>query len=256
MEILGIDIGGSGTKAAVVDGDSGRLVTPRVRVPTPDPSTPKAVAKAAADLVRELSPGSPVGIGFPAVIVNGVAKTAANIDEGWIGTDAGSLFGEALGRPVVMGNDADAAGLAEMRFGAGRGEHGTVLLLTLGTGIGSALFRDGVLVPNTELGHLELRGKAAERRAAVSVKERKDLSWDEWSKVLSEYLELVERLLWPDLIILGGGVSKESEKFIGDLPDHLRIVAAELRNEAGIVGAALLAAEAPLARPIGAAKVG
>jgi polyphosphate glucokinase len=244
MEMIGIDVGGSGIKAAIVETTTGELTTPRVRVDTPHPATPKAVAKATADLVADLPRALSAGIGFPAVILRGVAQTAANIDASWIGTAADSLFANALGRPVIVGNDADAAGLAEMRFGAGRGEPGTVLMLTLGTGIGSALFRDGVLVPNTELGHLQVRGKDAERRAAAVIKERKGLSWHAWSKLLAEYIDAIDGLLWPDLVIIGGGISKDADRFIHELPSRVRSVPAALQNRAGIVGAAMLAAEA------------
>jgi polyphosphate glucokinase len=245
MQMIGIDVGGSGIKAAVVETTTGELTTPRIRVETPQPSTPKAVAKATAQLIAGLPPELSAGVGFPAVILGGVAKTAANIDSSWIGTPADHLFADALGRPLIVGNDADAAGLAEMRFGAGRGEPGTVLMLTLGTGIGSALFRDGVLVPNTELGHLQLRGKDAERRAAASIKERKGLSWHDWSKILSEYIDAIDALLWPDLIIIGGGISKDADHFIHHLSVRVRCVPAAMQNRAGIVGAAMLAAEAP-----------
>ena len=244
MQMIGIDVGGTGIKAAVVETTTGELTTPRVRVETPHHSTPKAIAKATAELIAGLPPELSAGVGFPAVILGGVVKTAANIDSSWIGTEADHLFADALARPLVVGNDADAAGLAEMRFGAGRGEQGTVLMLTLGTGIGSALFRDGALLPNTELGHLQLRGKDAERRAAASIKERKGLSWNDWAKVLSEYIDAIDALLWPDLIIIGGGISKDAHHFIDDLPARVRCVAAAMQNRAGIVGAAMLAAEA------------
>jgi polyphosphate glucokinase len=244
MEMIGIDVGGTGIKAAVVETATGELATPRVRVETPHPAVPKAMIKAAAGIVAGLAPELHAGVGFPAVIMGGIVKTAANIDPSWIGVDADTSFTEALGRPLVVGNDADAAGLAEMRFGAGRGQAGTVLMLTLGTGIGSALFRDGVLVPNTELGHLQLRGKDAERRAAASIRVSKGLSWHAWAKRLAEYLDEIDRLLWPDLVILGGGISKEADKFIDELPSRARCVPAALQNQAGIVGAAMLAAEA------------
>ncbi|HET6173276.1 MAG TPA: ROK family protein [Gaiellales bacterium] len=244
MEMIGIDVGGTGIKAAVVDTTTGELTTPRVRVETPQPATPKAMIKATAGLVADLPRQLSAGMGFPAVVLDGVVKTAANIDSSWIETPAGPRFSEALGRPLVIGNDADAAGLAEMRFGAGRGESGTVLMLTLGTGIGSALFRDGLLVPNTEFGHLQLRGKDAERRAAASVRVSKNLSWHAWSKRLAEYVDAIDALLWPDLVIIGGGISKESDKFIHDLPSRVKCVPAVLQNQAGIVGAATLAAEA------------
>ena len=242
MKMVGIDVGGSGIKAAIVETDTGELATERRRVVTPQPATPKAVAEATALLVEEL-PAGPVGIGFPAVVLHGQTMTAANIDPSWIGTQADLLFAAALDREIVIANDADVAGLAEMRFGAGRGQGGTVLMLTIGTGIGSALFIDGQLVPNTELGHLEGRGKEAEKRASSSAKDRKDLSWSDWSKRLAEVIEHIDALIWPDLVIIGGGVSKESAKFIPQLNARARCVPAALHNEAGIVGAALLAAE-------------
>jgi polyphosphate glucokinase len=244
MEMIGIDVGGTGIKAAIVETASGELTIPRVRVPTPHPATPKAVVKATAELVAELPRDLHAGIGFPAVVLRGVVKTAANIDASWIDTEADTLFADELGRPLIIGNDADAAGLAEMRFGAGRGQAGTVLMLTLGTGIGSALFRDGVLVPNTEFGHLQVRGKDAERRAAASIRVSKGLSWHAWSKLLAEYLAVIDALLWPDLVIIGGGISKEADKFIHELPSRMKCVPALLQNQAGIVGAATLAAEA------------
>jgi polyphosphate glucokinase len=244
MEMIGIDVGGTGIKAAVVETTTGEMTTPRVRVETPQPATPAAMAKATAGLVADLPHDLRAGVGFPSVILHGVAKTAANIDAGWIDTAVDSLLADALGRHLVVGNDADAAGLAEMRFGAGRGQKGTVLMLTLGTGIGSALFYDGVLLPNTEFGHLQVRGKDAERRAAASIKERKGLSWHSWSKRLAEYVDAIDALLWPDLVIIGGGISKDAEKFIHELPSRVKCVPATLQNQAGIVGAAMLAAEA------------
>jgi polyphosphate glucokinase len=244
MHMIGIDVGGTGIKAGVVETSTGELITPRVRVETPHPATPKAVVKATTGLVAELPRELHAGLGFPAVILQGVVKTAANIDPSWIDAPAETLFADALQRPLLVGNDADAAGLAEMRFGAGRGQAGTVLMLTLGTGIGSALFRDGVLVPNTEFGHLQVRGKDAERRAAASIRVRKHLSWHAWSKRLAEYVDTIDGLLWPDLVIIGGGVSKEADRFIHDLPARVKCVPATLQNQAGIVGAAMLAAEA------------
>ena len=244
MEMIGIDVGGTGIKAAVVETTTGELMTARVRVETPHPAVPKHMIKATSGLVADLPPELHAGIGFPAVIQRGIVKTAANIDPSWIGVDADAAFTDALGRQLVVGNDADAAGLAEMRFGAGRGQAGTVLMLTLGTGIGSALFRDGVLLPNTELGHLQLRGKDAERRAAASIKVSKHLSWHAWSKRLAEYVDEIDRLLSPDLVIIGGGISKEADKFIHELPSRVKCVPATLQNRAGIVGAAMLAAEA------------
>jgi polyphosphate glucokinase len=243
VEVLGIDIGGSGIKAAVVDTELGKPLTDRVRVRTPHPSTPEAVVTAAAGLVASIGPGAPAGVGFPAVVRDGVTMTAANVHKSWIGAPARELFEQALGRQVVVANDADVAGLAEMRHGAGRGHDGTVLGLTLGTGIGSALFVDGRLVPNTELGHLEIDGRDAEQAAAPSARDREGLSWRRWAKRLGRYIDRVDALLWPDLVILGGGVSQRPERWIEDLGCRPEIVTAELANEAGIIGAALLAAE-------------
>ncbi len=240
--ILGIDIGGSGIKGAPVDLGKGEFTRDRVRIDTPKKSTPEAVADLVAELVDQLEgeveDGSPVGITVPAVVDHGVVRTAANIDKSWIGTDADALFTERLGRPVHVVNDADAAGVAEVHYGAGRGQDGVVLLTTLGTGIGTALFRGGELLPNTELGHLELDGHDAETRAASSVKDAEDLSWKDWAKRLQRYYSHVEDLLWPDLIIVGGGVSKKADKFLPLLDLRTPIVAAELRNDAGIIGAA------------------
>lgn len=243
--VLGIDIGGSGIKAALVDLASGTLATDRKRLKTPNPATPKAVAATVRELLHDDPLGSVhlAGAGFPAVMKAGVAQTAANVDKSWIGTDAAALLSEAAGMPVQVGNDADVAGLAEMRYGAGRDVDGVVLMLTLGTGIGSAIFHDRVLVPNTELGHLELNGKDAERTAAASVIVRKRLSWKAYAKRLDEYLQLVERALWPDLIILGGGISKTPDRFVPRLHTRAKVVAATLGNNAGIIGAALFAAE-------------
>ena len=243
---FGIDIGGSGIKGAPVDLVAGEFTHDRLRIPTPQPSTPAAVADVVAEIVGEFGAASgklPVGVTFPAVIQHGVARTAANVDSSWIGTDVDALFTEQLGRPVHVINDADAAGVAEARFGAARGTHGTVFVATLGTGIGSALLIDGQLVPNTELGHLEIDGHDAESRAADSVRDREDLSWEKWAVRLQRYFGVVEDLFWPDLIVVGGGVSKKSDRFLPLL--HLRapIVPAQLRNDAGIIGAASLAFE-------------
>src|SRR6185295_13568414 len=210
------DLPTAGVTCRVIARVRGKL-SERVRVPTPHPATPKAVIKGTAGLVAELPRALHAGIGFPAVIIDGVVRTAANIDPSWIDTPADRLFADALGRSLTIGNDADAAGLAEMRFGAGRGQAGTVLMLTLGTGIGSALFRDGVLLPITELGHLQVRGKDAERRAAASIRVSKGLSWHAWSKRVAEYVDIIDALLWPDLVIIGGGISKEADKFIDEL---------------------------------------
>jgi polyphosphate glucokinase len=256
-EVLGIDVGGTGIKAAMVDVERGALVTERVRVETPHPARPDALAAATAALVDGLGGREAAGIGFPSAILNGVTMTAANVDKSWIGTQAEEIFRAALGRPVVLLNDADAAGLAEMRFGAGAGERGVVLMLTLGTGIGSALFLDGRLVPNLELGHLEIRGKDAESRASAVARERKGLSWERWARRLDEFLHRVDALLWPDLIIIGGGVSKRADRFLPFLNTRPRLVPATLHNDAGIVGAALRVEElvAPeVARPTSRAR--
>ncbi len=242
--LIGVNIGGTGIKAGIVNSRRGVLVGDRVRVPTPQPADTAAVVAATADLVAGLGPDSgPVGIGLPAVIKGGRVEMAANLDESWIGAEAGDLFSQAIGRPVVMLNDADAAGVAEMRYGAGRSVKGVVLVLTLGTGIGSALFVDGVLVPNLELGHIEIRGKDAERRASAGARERRGLSWKKWAPLLDEYLDTIERLVWPDLIILGGGISKKPEKFVPYLSTRAPIAPATLQNQAGIVGAAVRARE-------------
>lgn len=242
--LIGVDIGGTGIKAGIVDSRRGVLVGERVRVLTPQPADTASVVAATAELVAGLGADSgPVGIGLPAAIKGGRVAMAANLDQSWVGAEAGQLFTEAIGRPVVMLNDADAAGVAEMRYGAGKGVGGVVLLLTLGTGIGSALFVDGVLVPNLELGHIEIRGRDAEKRASAGARERRGLSWKNWAPLLDEYLDTVERLVWPDLIILGGGISKKPEKFVPYLSTRAPIVPAKLQNQAGIVGAAARARE-------------
>jgi len=249
---LGIDIGGSGIKGAPVDLEAGTFQAERVRIETPQPATPSAIAPVVAQVVEQLGDhlqgDEPIGITFPAVIQHGIARSAANVDESWIGTDAESLFSDALGRPVVVVNDADAAGFAEVTFGAAKGIHGVVLVTTLGTGIGSALIVDGRLVPNTELGHLEIGGHDAEKKAADSARERHDLSWQQWAKRLQRYYSHLEDLLWPDLIVVGGGVSKKHEKFLPLLDLRTPIVPAHLLNDAGIIGAASLAAQAAAKR--------
>ena len=248
---IGVDVGGSGIKVGVVDVARGELVAPRLRVKTPEPSTPAAIVPAivrtvgrAVKQVAGTSADTPVGIGVPSVVIDGVTKSAANIDHAWIDFDAERALATALRRPVVVLNDADAAGLAEMRFGAGAGERGVVFVLTLGTGVGSGLFIDGVLVPNTELGHMEIRGRDAERRSAAAARTRRGLSWKAWASDLDEHLHAIDKLFSPNLIILGGGVSKQPEKFIPRLTVRPRVVPAKLRNDAGIVGAAMAAAEA------------
>jgi polyphosphate glucokinase len=238
--VLGVDIGGTGIKAAPVDLDTGTLETERIKLDTPYPSEPAAVADVVTELVRRFSWTGPVGLTYPGVVQDGIVRTAANVDKSWIGTDARELFATATGLTVSVINDADAAGLAEMRFGAGAGQKGTVLMLVLGTGIGSALFTDGILVPNTEFGHIEIRGKDAEKRAAESVRELQSLSWGKWAGRVDEYLEHMEMLLSPNLIIIGGGVSRKSEKFIPLLTGlRATVLPATLHNDAGIVGAAM-----------------
>ena len=238
--VLGIDIGGSGMKAAEVDITTGEMLTERFRIETPKPATPEAMAEVVAQLTAHYSWTGPVGVGFPGVIQDGIVRTAANLDKSWVDVDGDSVFTEAAGCDVVMINDADAAGLAEARFGAAKDIAGTVILLTLGTGIGSAVFTNGQLVANTEFGHLELNGKIAEDRASSRVKEEKDLSFKKWGKQVEKVLQELEKLFWPKLFVLGGGISKEFDDFKEFLDDvHTPIVAAELRNEAGIVGAAL-----------------
>jgi len=239
MNVFGLDVGGSGIKGAPVDVESGELVKERVRIKTPQPATPEAIVSTAVEVVREAGWQGPVGCGFPAVIKGGVVETAANIDKSAIGFDLPEALRRELDSPVSVVNDADAAGLAEMRWGVGKDQDGVVLMLTLGTGIGTSLFVDGRLVPNTEFGHIEVRGRDAEHRAADSARKRDDLSWKEYAKRLDEYLHRIEFLLWPDLIVIGGGISKKSEKFFPHLTARTRVVAAEMHNNAGIAGAAL-----------------
>jgi polyphosphate glucokinase len=239
---LGVDIGGSGVKGAPVDLETAELADERKRVETPQPSTPEAVAGAVAEVVGTFDTPGAIGCTFPGIVQRGVIRSAANVDAAWIGTDAAALFGEAVGREVVVLNDADAAGLAEARFGAAKDRAGVVLVLTFGTGIGSALLNDGELVPNTELGHVELDGHDAEDRAAAAVRDDEGLSWDEWGARVDRYLDHLELLFTPDLFVIGGGVSKRFDKFSHLLHTTAEIVPAALRNHAGIVGAALVAA--------------
>jgi polyphosphate glucokinase len=242
MQAFGIDIGGTGIKAAPVDIAAGTLLAERKKIPTPQPSTPEVVADVVRDLAREFGWTGVTGATFPGVVTSGTVRTAANMDKAWIGTDAAALFGKAVGGDVSVLNDADAAGVAEMTFGAGKGERGTVLMLTFGTGVGSALFSGGLLVANTELGHLEIRGKDAETRASERGKQQHGWGWKEWAQRVDEYLQHIEALLAPDLIIVGGGISKECEKWVPLLTGvRARIVPAALQNDAGIVGAAMVA---------------
>lgn len=239
---LGIDIGGSGVKGAPVDTVEGELTAERFRLDTPQPATPSAVAATVAAVTEHFAWQGPIGLTVPGVVKHGVVHTAANIDTSWIGTDAAALFSQATGQPCRVLNDADAAGIAEMRFGAGQGRLGVVVMITLGTGIGCAVFNDGVLLPNTELGHLEMNGRDAEHQASARVRDEEELSWKKWGERVDQYLDMLDHLLWPDLIIIGGGVSKKAEKFFPHLHTRAELVPAALQNEAGIVGAALAVA--------------
>ena len=241
MQVLGIDVGGSGIKGAPVDTDTGQLLAERLRIKTPKGAEPEPVAKVVKEIARSFQWDGPIGIGFPAPIKNSVAMMAANISQKWVGVNADDLFTKITGCDCTMINDADAAGLAEMKFGAGRGHMGTVILLTLGTGIGSAIFHQGKLLPNTEFGHMEMKGEDAEWRASDAARQREELSWKKYAKRLKKYLAAMEKLFWPDLFIIGGGISKESEKFVPLLTVETPIIPAQLLNEAGIVGAALAA---------------
>lgn len=241
MEILGIDIGGSGMKGAPVNIEKGELLAPRHRIPTPQPSKPKSVAKVVGEIARFFDWKGPIGVGFPAVIQHGVARTAANVHKGWINTDAAALFSDATGCQVTVVNDADAAGIAEMAFGAGKDRGGVVLLVTIGTGLGTSVFVDGHLLPNTEFGHIEIDCEDAELMASDAARKEHGLSWKNWTTRFDNYLLRLEALFWPDLIILGGGVSKKHEKFIPRLTVRAEVLPAETLNEAGIIGAALAA---------------
>lgn len=243
MKILGIDIGGSALKGAPVDTATGKLLAERYRVETPTRVSPDRMAEIVQEIATQFKWRGPIGVGFPGVVQKGVVLTAANLDKAFIGINLETFFGAATRCRVHALNDADAAGVAEMRFGAGKTHHGTVLLLTLGTGVGSALFYRGVLYPNSELGHLPMSGRDAEKWVAASVRKAKDLSWHHWGKRLDAYIAILENVLWPELIILGGGVSAKSDKFFKYLKRRTRIVPAEFLNEAGIVGAAIEAAE-------------
>ncbi len=244
MKILGVDIGGSGIKGAIIGTKTGALVTERHRIATPQPATPVTIAKTLKKLVTHFDWEGPIGCGFPAVIQNGVAKTASNIDDAWIGTNAAKVFSKKTGCPVFIVNDADAAGLAEVTFGAGKDRKGVIITITIGTGLGSGTFIDGKLVPNTEFGHFNLNGDIAEKYASDAARKRDGLSWKKWGRRFNEYLQALETFFWPDLIILGGGASKKHEKFFQYLETRAKIVPAQLRNEAGMVGAALFAERA------------
>lgn len=246
---VGVDVGGSGIKAAVVDIASGKLISERLRVATPTPSTPDKISASIGRLVKRLAKasgipdGAPVGVGLPGVAMDGRLVTAANIDPAWVDYPIAANLGKTLKREVSIVNDADAAGIAEMRFGVGAGRPGVVIFLTLGTGVGSGVFVDGTLVPNTEFGQMEIRGRPAERRSASAARTRKGLSWKAWAMDLDEHLSRIEDIMWPTLFILGGGVSKNGDKYIPRLTCRTPVMAAELRNDAGIIGAAIVAAE-------------
>ena len=239
---FGVDVGGSGVKGGIVDLDTGQLIGERFKLPTPQPSTPESVAKTIAEVVEKVGWEGGLGVTYPGVVTDGIVQTAANVDKGWIGTNAQEVIGAALGgRKVTVLNDADAAGLAEEKFGAGKDNTGVIVLLTFGTGIGSAVIHNGVLLPNTEFGHLEVGGKEAEHRAASSIKEAKDWSYERWTREVTKVLIAVENAIWPDLFIAGGGISRKADKWIPLLQNSTPVVAAALQNEAGIVGAAMAA---------------
>jgi len=239
---FGIDVGGSGVKGGIVDLDTGQLVGERFKLLTPQPATPDAVAKTIAEVVAHFGWTGPLGVTYPGVVTDGVVRTAANVDKAWIGTNVTQVIGAALGgQQVTVLNDADAAGLAEERFGAGKDNSGVIVLLTFGTGIGSAVIHNGVLLPNTEFGHLEVGGKEAEHRAASSVKDRKQWSYERWTQEVTKVLVAIENAIWPDLFIAGGGISRKADKWIPLLENRTPVVAAALQNTAGIVGAAMAA---------------
>jgi polyphosphate glucokinase len=241
MEILGIDIGGSGIKGAPVTVATGDPVTERFRLDTPQPATPEAVARTVAEVARYFDWRGPIGITFPAIVQHGVVHSAANVDKSWIGVNGQRLFAEHTGCPVLLLNDADAAGIAEMRFGAGRGRDGVVIVLTFGTGIGSAVFLNGELLPNTEFGHMEMSGRDAEDWASDRARKDDNLSWEEWAALVQDFLRRLEALFSPDLFIIGGGVSKKSDRFLPLIQIETPILPAATLNEAGIIGAALAA---------------
>lgn len=241
MEILGIDIGGTGIKGAPVDTDNGLMLAERLRIPTPAPGKPKPISQVVGEIAKHFAWNGLIGCGFPAAIRNGTVLNAANISKKWIGLDADLLFSEETHCPVHVLNDADAAGLAEMTFGSGRDRKGVVLIITIGTGLGTCLFTDGVLLPNAEMGHIEIGGKDAESIASEAARERNQMTWAEWIINFNRYLQTMEQLLWPDLIILGGGAIKKQDKFFSQLKVGTEILPAQLSNEAGIIGAALAA---------------
>jgi len=241
--VLGIDVGGSGIKGAVVDVRNGKLVTKRYRLKTPEPAGPKEVARVVARIVRHFEWHGPVGCGMPGPIKNGRVRALANLDKSWLSVNVPAVYSKACGCPVTVINDADAAGLAEMRFGAGKRRSGVVVLTTLGTGIGTAVFVNGTLVPNTEFGQMEVKGKIAEQRASARIRKARNLSWKNWGRRVNTYLLALENVLWPDVIIIGGGVSRKASRFLPLVTTEAKVMPAQFRNEAGIVGAALAAAQ-------------
>ncbi len=243
MKALGIDIGGSGIKGAPVDIKTGELLSERIRMKTPKGAKPTPMAEAVDGIVRAFKWKGPIGVGFPAPIKHGVAMMAANVSPKWVGLNVDELLTSSTGCRCRVGNDADVAGMAEMAFGAGKGQRGTVIMITLGTGIGTAIYYDGHLLPNTEFGHLQMNGSDAERRASDAARQRNDLSWKKYAKRLNDYLNEMQKLFWPDLFIIGGGISRQHEKFLPLLKLQTRIVPAQFQNEAGIVGAALFSRE-------------
>jgi polyphosphate glucokinase len=242
-QVLGIDIGGTGIKGSLVDLSTGELASDRVRLDTPEDATPETVGEVVGEVASQIAHNGPTGVTYPGVIENGVAMTAANLDEGWIGTSLVETIGKHLPGESVFVNDADAAGLAEVRYGAGSGYEGLVVMVTFGTGIGTALIYDGQLIPNSELGHIEIDGHEAEKKAAASARKREELTWEEWAERASRYLQTLERLVWPELYVLGGGISKKPDPWLPHIDCRTPVVVASLINNAGIVGAALVAHE-------------
>jgi polyphosphate glucokinase len=243
MTVLGIDIGGTGIKGAPVNVATGELLAERFRIPTPKPALPNAVADVVGQIASHFKYKGPTGVTFPGIVKKSVIYSATNVDHSWLQVDASKLFHRHLGGPVTVVNDADAAGIAEMHFGTGQGKRGVVIMLTFGTGIGSAIFHNGVLVPNAELGHIQLRGKDAEKRCSERVREEKEMSYKKWAKIVSEYLDTLETLFSPELFIIGGGISKKADKFLPYLTakTDVLIQPAKMQNDAGIIGAAFLA---------------
>jgi polyphosphate glucokinase len=241
MKILGIDVGGSGIKGAIVDTQKGKLLTDRYRIPTPKPATPPAMIQTIEEIIMHFEWQGTVGCGFPAAVKNEIVKTASNIDNAWIGVNASAQIEKKTGCPTHLVNDVDAAGCAEVKFGAGKNKFGTIFMAAFGTGIGTAVFHNHILMPNTELGHIPFHNMPAEDYAANSVRKKQNLSWEEWGGRVNEYLQLIEHLIWPDVIIIGGGVSKKFSEFRSYLQLDTDVVPAKNRNHAGIIGAALAA---------------